>query len=72
MKILEYTSLDQFEIEGKGKVFVIEYADETIDRDSNDLIGSKMVIDNNEYTVKAIESHLLAQIKTGQKIGILV
>jgi hypothetical protein len=68
---MEYKSLDIFEIKDKGKVFVVEN-DKDRNRDDNDLIGSEVIIDGENYKVRGVESFAIPIIAKGQKIGLLV
>lgn len=68
---MEYKSLDTFEINGRGKVFVVEN-DKDRDRDKNDLLGSEVTIDGVNYKVRGVESFAIHKIRKGQKIGLLV
>lgn len=67
----EFKSLGEFEITGRGKVFLVE-CDETVDRDYNNLLNSVVKIDDIEYEIRGVESHTRATIQKGQKIGLLV
>lgn len=69
----EYKSLDQFELKGRGKVYIVEYKGETIHKSKgNPLVGSKVKIDGNEFMIKGIESYGIETISDGQKIGLLI
>ncbi len=68
---MEYKSVGQYEIKGRGTVFVVEN-DKDRQRDKNDLLGSDVIIDGANYKVKGIESHAVPMIYKGQKIGLLV
>lgn len=69
----EYKSLDQFELKGRGIVYCVEYKGETIYKSKvNTLVGSKVKIDGNEFTIKGVESYAIETISDGQKIGLLV
>lgn len=67
---MEYKSLDTYELKGRGKIFIVEN-DKDRDTSNNDLIGSKVIIDGQQYTVKGVESFTLQKINKGQKIGLL-
>jgi hypothetical protein len=71
LNIIQYKSLDTFEIKGIGKIFVVEN-DKDRNRDNNDLFGSKVIIDGQKYKVKGIESFAIQKIAKGDKIGLLV
>lgn len=69
----EYKSLDQLQIKGRGIVYIVEYKGETIYKSKgNSLIGSKVKIDTDEFTIKGVESYAIETISDGQKIGLLV
>ena len=71
--MIEYKSLDQFEIKGRGIVYIVEYKGETIYKSKNNpLMGSKVKINDNEFTIKGVESYAIETISDGQKIGLLV
>lgn len=70
---MTYKSLDQFNIVGRGTVYIVEYKGETIYKSKNNpLIGSKIKINNIEFTIKAVESYCIETISDGQMIGLLV
>lgn len=68
---MEYKSLDVFEVKERGKVFIVEN-DKDRDRSNNDLIGSAVIIDGQNYKVVGVESFALTKIAKGDKIGLLV
>ena len=68
---MEYKSLDKYEIKGIGTVFVVKNEVER-NRDSNNLVGKKVIIDGIQHKVKGVESFCLPTIRKGDKIGLLV
>lgn len=68
---MEYKSLDKFEIKSRGTVFVV-INEKTRARDNNDLLGSEVTIDGQQYVVKGVESFAKAMIQKGDKIGLCV
>lgn len=69
--IKRYTSLDRFEVAGRGSVFVIESEIER-SRQAHDLNGHRVWIDGDIYWVKGVESNCTDKIRKGDKIGLLV
>lgn len=68
---MQYKSLDNYEIKGRGTVYIAENEVER-NRDNNDLIGSEAFIDGVKYKIKGVESLALSIIRKGDKIGLLV
>jgi hypothetical protein len=68
---MEYKSIDTYEIKGRGKVFIV-VNDKERDRDNNDLVGSNVIIDGENYIVKGVESYAIPKISKGQLIGLLI
>ena len=67
----EYKSLDSFEINGRGTVYVIN-APMEFDRNNCPLIGKTIIMDGEKREVKAIESYCIPTISKGTKIGLLL
>lgn len=66
---MKYKSLDEVEIEGRGKLFIVENEK---DRTTKDLIGKEVLIDDKRYKVKGVETFFKTMIIRGEKIGLLV
>jgi len=66
----EYKSLEKLEIK-QGTVFIVE---NTEDRKNEwkDILGKEVLIDGKKFTIKAVESFCIPNIKKGDKIGLLV
>ena len=65
-----FNSIDQYVTLRKDIIFIV-LSDKTMLRENNELLNSKVLIDNNEYLVKGVESFLLPEIKVNSKIGLL-
>ncbi len=70
-KVFKYKSLDSFEIQGRGKVFIVESDEDT---EPEKLLGHMIIIDDNLYTIKGVEHHAVPnpKIYKGDKVGLLV
>lgn len=66
--MIQYNSISQHEIEGRGKVFVVENEKDRT-QGKNELVGQTVLIDGKEYYVIGVEYFTLRQ---GYKIGLLV
>jgi hypothetical protein len=64
---MEYNSLDNYEIKGRGVVYIVEN-DVERSRDNNDLLNSEVFIDGVKYKVKGVESFSLTTKKKGDRI----
>jgi hypothetical protein len=68
-----YKSLDKYRLKGRGTVYIVEndkHRNNSGDKDG--LIGSKVIIDNEEHVVRAVEAFAIPTINKGDKIGLLV
>ncbi len=68
---VKYKSLSSYNIKNIGLTFVVAN-DKERPRDNNDLLGSLVNIDDEDYRVYGVESFLLPTIHVGDRIGILV
>ena len=67
--MIKYKSLDVF-LTKRGKVFIVL---NDKDRNDEDFIGLDVIIDDNKYCVKGIESWLVSKERlVGEKIAILI
>lgn len=66
----EYQSKYEYKINGKTCYAVTN--DERFKKDSDHLIGERVLIDGNQYVVKAVEAHCLESIREGAEIGLMV
>lgn len=68
----EYESITSFNIEKWGKV-VLVYCDKDRDRtELANLVGTDVLIDGLEHTIKGVESYALPTIRKGTPIGLLI
>lgn len=67
---MKYKSLNKYTL-GNKTVFVVENEVER-NRDNNDLLNKKVMIDDKEYIIKGVESFAIPIIRKGDRIGLLV
>lgn len=67
---MNYKSLDKYTL-GNKTVFIVENEVER-NRDDNDLINKKVIINGKEYIIEGVESFAVPLIRKGDKIGLLV
>lgn len=71
--IYSVVSLEQFDMPGRGKVFVVESPVEVDRAVPGNTLGNRIVIDGVERQVLGFERHMLATpIRAGERIGVLV
>jgi hypothetical protein len=70
---MKYKSLDEYELKGRGVVFMVENDKHRSNHGGKDgLIGSVVNINGKDYTVRAVEAFAKIDISKGDKIGLLV
>jgi hypothetical protein len=69
--VRSYTATGWFHIKGRGDVAAV-VNDEEFQRDTQHLIGERVMIDGNVYTVVGVETFCLEWIREGAPISLLV
>lgn len=70
--MLEFKSLNEFHIKGRGKVFSVSNDRDRDFNDFSDIIGEKVKIDGKIYYACGVEKYAIPTISKGLPIGILV
>lgn len=72
MPQLEFKSLGWHRVKGRGWLASVE-SDKEYDRSHPEIIGERVLIDGEEFLVKAVERFMpLPPIYPGERIGLLV
>lgn len=71
MSLLFSKPIDEFEIKGRGIVRVVELLEPTTREALNGIAGNIVHLAGKPYRVHGVESYGIAELRQGQKVGLL-